>query len=157
LGFQEKDFTRVHFLPFVPYEELPKLYNTADLSIVPTYYDGCSTTMMESMACGCPVIGSKIDACPEIGGGAALYADTHIPMDFAEKIVLLANNVDLRNELKIKCRERAAYFDWARTAELTLSGLLHAAGGTPLSEKDSPNGNVVEKHDEGPKRSLGAR
>lgn len=157
LGFQGKDFNRVHFLPFVPYEELPNLYNTADMSVVPTYYDGCSTVMMESMACGCPVIGSKTDACPEIGGEAALYADPHNPMEFAEKIVILANNVDLRNDLKIKCQERAAYFDWVRTAELTLIGLLYAAGGTPFAQKDRPNGNAVERHDEDPDRALAPR
>jgi len=157
LGFQEKDFTRVHFLPFVPYEELPKLYNTADMSIVPTYYDGCSTTMMESMACGCPVIGSKTDACPEIGGGAALYADPYNPSDFAEKIVLLAKDVDLRNELKIKCRERAAYFDWARTAELTLNGLLNAAGGVPFDGKDMTNRNAMAEPDRVPDRVSSAR
>lgn len=126
LGFREEDFARVHFITFVPYEELPKLYNTADMSIVPPYYDGCSTTMMEAMACGCPVITSKTGACPEIGAGASLYADPHDPGEFAEKIRLIGNDVNLRNELKIKCLERAAFFDWRRTAKATIDGLARA-------------------------------
>lgn len=127
LGFKEADFTRVQFVPFVPYEELPKLYNAADLSIMPAYYDGCSTTMMESMACGCPVVASMTGASPEIGGNASLYADPHAPADFADKIRSVAIDVDLRNELKVKCRERSAFFNWRHTAEVTLDGLVRAA------------------------------
>lgn len=123
LGFDEDDFRRVHFITFVPYEELPKLYNTAEMSIVPAYYDGCSTTMMESMACGCPVITSTTGACPEVGGGASLHADPYDPSDFAEKIRLVAGNGDLRNDLKKRCLERAAFFSWTKTAKATLDGL----------------------------------
>ena len=95
LGFVDEDFRKVHFIPFVPYEELPKLYNLAEMSVMPAYYDGCSTTMMESMACGCPVVASKTAAGPEIGGDGALYADPHDPADFADKIRSLANDEDL--------------------------------------------------------------
>jgi glycosyltransferase involved in cell wall biosynthesis len=123
LGFKEADFSRVHFIPFVPYEELPKLYNTAEMSVMPAYYDGCSTTMMESMSCGCPVIAAKTGACPEIGDGASLYADPCDSTDFAEKIRLVGNDVNLRNELKRNCLKRATYFNWQHTAEETLNGL----------------------------------
>jgi glycosyltransferase involved in cell wall biosynthesis len=78
------------------------------------------------MACGCPVVSSKTGAGPEIGAGAALYADPYDPAEFAEKIRLIANNVALRNELKIKCLARAADFNWQRTAKLTLDGLVRA-------------------------------
>lgn len=146
-GYQEKDFARVHFIPFVPYEELPKLYNIAEMSIIPTFYDGCSTTMMESMACGCPVIGSKADACPEIGGDAAIYADPYMPMDFAEKITLLAEQIEIRNELKKKCIERAAYFNWKRTAELTLNGLMSAVEGKHQGKEKMLNNKFMGRQD----------
>jgi len=123
LGFVDEDFKKVHFIPFVPYEELPKLYNLAEMSIMPAYYDGCSTTMMESMACGCPVVASRTAAGPEIGGEGALYADPHDPSDFAEKIRSIANDVNLRIELKRKSLRRADDFNWRHTAEATLSGL----------------------------------
>jgi glycosyltransferase involved in cell wall biosynthesis len=129
LGFKEKDLSRVRFITFVPYEELPKLYNAADLSVMPAYYDGCSTTMMESMACGCPVIASRTGAGPEIGGMGALYADPHDPADFADKIRSVATDDGLRNELRGKALERAADFNWKHTAEVTLSGLR--VSGTP--------------------------
>jgi len=127
LGFAGEDFRKVHFIPFVPYEELPILYNSAEMSVMPAHYDGCSTTMMESMACGCPVVASKTAAGPEIGGEGALYADPLDPAEFAERIRAVGNDVDLRNRLKSKCLERAAYFSWGKTAKLTLDGLVRAA------------------------------
>lgn len=123
LGFKEDDFARVHYITFVPYEELHKLYNAAEMSIVSAYYDGCSTTMMESMACGCPVITSKTGACPEIGGGASLHADPYDPADFAEKMRSIAKDDNLREELRMKCLKRADFFNWRRTAQDTLGGL----------------------------------
>jgi glycosyltransferase involved in cell wall biosynthesis len=130
LGFAEEDFRKVHFIPFVPYEELPKLYNLAEMSVMPAYYDGCSTTMLESMACGCPVVASKTGAGPEIGGRGALYADPYDPAEFAEKIRLLATDNSLREELRMQCLGRAAYFNWTRTARTTLDGLVKAVGRT---------------------------
>ena len=95
---------------------------------MPAYYDGCSTTMMESMACGCPVVASKTAAGPEIGGDGALYADPHDPADFADKIRSLANDEHLMSDMKRKCLARAGYFNWRRTAQATLDGLMRAAG-----------------------------
>jgi len=128
LGFTEPDFERVHFITFVPYEELPKLYNTAELSVVSAYYDGCSTVMLESMACGCPVVSSETGACPEIGGGASLHANPHDPADFAAKIRRLATDRELQRQLGQKSIERAASFNWQQQAEATLRGLVEAVG-----------------------------
>lgn len=127
LGFRDADFAKVHFIDFVPYAELHKLYNCAAISIVPTYYDGCSTTMLESMACGCPVIASKTDAGPEIGEDAALYVDPRDPAELAAKIRSIVQNPGLRRELSARGLARAAFFNWKRTAEDTLSGLTQAA------------------------------
>jgi glycosyltransferase involved in cell wall biosynthesis len=136
LGFVEEDFRKVHFIPFVPYEELPKLYNLAEMSVMPAYYDGCSTTMMESMACGCPVVASKSAAGPEIGGEGALYADPQDPADFADKIRSVANNSLLRADMKRRTLVRAEYFNWRRTAQATLDGLVRATGGTCAESAD---------------------
>jgi glycosyltransferase involved in cell wall biosynthesis len=127
LGFHDADFERVHFIEFVPYEDLPKLYACADMSLMTAYYDGCSTAMMESLACGCPVIASTTGASREIGADAALYADPRDPADFAECIRRLNADVSLRSDLRVRGVERAAFFYWRRTAELTLEGLRQAA------------------------------
>jgi len=129
LGFQDEDFRGVHFIDFVPYEELPNLYSAAELSVVPTYFDGCSTTMMESMACGCPVIASNLDAGPEIGGDAALYIDPRDPVELASRMDVLVSDQVLRETHRTRSLERAAFFNWEQTAGATLEGLRRAATG----------------------------
>ena len=47
-------------------EELPKYYNAADVTIVPSIHEeGFGRVILESLACGTPVIGSNRGAIPE--------------------------------------------------------------------------------------------
>jgi glycosyltransferase involved in cell wall biosynthesis len=126
-GFGEADFDRVHFTGFVPLNEIAKLFNLAELVVIPSFYEGTSLTLMEAMACGCPVVASQGGACPETAGGAALLADPHDPSDFERKILQVLGDDALRKSLRAKSLARAAYFSWERTARLTLEGLERAA------------------------------
>ena len=45
------------FTGFVPYEEMPKVYNVADIAVLPSMWEEpAGLTIIESMACGIPVI-----------------------------------------------------------------------------------------------------
>ena len=44
----------------ISYEELPRYYRTADLYVAASHSDGTSISMLEAMACGCPVLVSDI-------------------------------------------------------------------------------------------------
>lgn len=128
-GFMSSDFEGVTFIDFVPYEELPKLYNTADLFITPALYDGSPANVMEAMACGIPVIASNIGGAEDVGRGAAILADPHNPADYAEKIKRVLNDENLRKEMVKTGFQRAESFKWETTARLTLEGLKQAAQG----------------------------
>jgi glycosyltransferase involved in cell wall biosynthesis len=119
------DLEGIHFASF-PREEMAKVYQSAELCILPSFYEGCPTTLIEAMASGCPAITSNSSAFPEIGAGAALMADPHNPADFAEKMLRLLNDEKLRNELRQKGFERAKDFNLERSARLTLEGLEDA-------------------------------
>lgn len=127
LGFQEKDFERVRFIGFVSLEDLAGIYNLADLVVIPSFYEGCPATVMQAMACGSPLIASTTGGSPEVSGDSALLADPHDPSDVAKKMKAVLTNENLRQELKSKGLKRALFFNWQRTAKLTLDGLLRAA------------------------------
>lgn len=125
-GWDSNDLEDVHFVGFVPHDELVKLYNLAELFVIPSFYEGFGFTLVEAMTCGCPVIASQTGACPEISGGAALLADPNDPGDFANKIITVLKDDRLRKEMRSKSLQRAAFFNWERTAKLTLEGLTQA-------------------------------
>jgi glycosyltransferase involved in cell wall biosynthesis len=75
------------------------------------------------MASGCPAIPSQTGGCPDVSGGAALLANPYDPADFAAKIMSGLNDKDLRQELRAKALQRAAWFNWERTTRHILDGL----------------------------------
>jgi glycosyltransferase involved in cell wall biosynthesis len=129
VGWRESEFKNIHFTGLIPHAELPKLYNLADLLVMPSFYEGFGFVMVEAMTCGCPVVAAKAGACPEVSAGAAVLADPYDASDFAAKILNILTNEKLKSELRQKSLERAKYFSWERTARLTLQGFAKAIAG----------------------------
>jgi glycosyltransferase involved in cell wall biosynthesis len=48
--------SQVRFLGFVNQTQLPALYRSADVMVLPSEYDACPVVVCEAMLCGCPVI-----------------------------------------------------------------------------------------------------
>lgn len=57
----------VRFLGHIPDEDLPKYYQASDYSVLPTEeLEGFGLVILESLACGTPVLGTPVGAIPEI-------------------------------------------------------------------------------------------
>ena len=56
----------VTFIGNVPYERLPEFYNACDALILPSLIDPSPSVILEAMACGKPVIGSKVGGIEEV-------------------------------------------------------------------------------------------
>jgi len=123
IGFKDRDFERVHFINFIPFSEIQNIFSLADVTVVPSYYESFGFTLLGAIACGCPTVVSTAGACSEVVGDAGLYADPDSPEDFANKILMVLKNEELRKELKKKSLERSAKFTWQKTARLTLKGI----------------------------------
>ncbi|MFZ2949026.1 MAG: glycosyltransferase family 1 protein, partial [Desulfuromonadaceae bacterium] len=70
----------------LPHEDLPNLYNLAQLMVFPSQYEGFGIPLIEAMACGCPVVCSNVTSVPEIVGDAALIFDPFSAEDMAVQI-----------------------------------------------------------------------
>jgi glycosyltransferase involved in cell wall biosynthesis len=116
----------VHFVTFIPYEELHMLYNTADVFVNPCGYEGCPNTVLQAMACGCAMVVTDTGGSADVSGDAAQLAKAYDHVDLAEKIKMVLNDALLRQELQQRSLKRAAAFSWESTARLTLAGLTRA-------------------------------
>ncbi|HIP90277.1 MAG TPA: glycosyltransferase family 1 protein, partial [Candidatus Nanopusillus sp.] len=67
----------VIFTGYVPDEDLPTLYNAADLFVYPSLYEGFGLPPLEAMACGTPVITSNTSSLPEVVGDAGIMVDPY--------------------------------------------------------------------------------
>lgn len=128
-GFSESDLKGVRFLGFVGHDNLPLLFNLAQLFVMTSNYEGFGVTLLEAMACGCPAIAAKTGASPEVSGGAAVLADPFDPRDFAEKIISLLENEKKRQYYREKGIRSVSCFSWEKTTILTIEGLKKALRG----------------------------
>ncbi|WP_299687272.1 glycosyltransferase family 4 protein [uncultured Tateyamaria sp.] len=57
---------RILFLPEVPVWETPKYYQALDLYVAPQRWEGFGLTPLEAMACGAPVVATRVGAFEEL-------------------------------------------------------------------------------------------
>jgi glycosyltransferase involved in cell wall biosynthesis len=62
---------RVRLLGRIPQKDLPGLYGAADILVHPSLREGWPNVLLESMACGTPVVATNFDSVGEIIGAPA--------------------------------------------------------------------------------------
>ncbi len=110
----------VRFLGGIPNEELVYLYNAAKLFVLPSLYEGFGLPPLEAMACGTPVIVSKVSSLPEVVGDAALLVNPEDTDGLTVAMWRLISDENLRREMRAKGLKRAQTFSWERAARATL-------------------------------------
>jgi glycosyltransferase involved in cell wall biosynthesis len=130
---------RVKILGYLPYGDIPSLYNLARLLVYPSLFEGFGLPLVEAMACGCPIVCSNVTAMPEVVKNAALFFTPTSEEDIADKIWSVWNDDSLRGQLVLKGRERVKQFQWERSARETIEvyrkALVVSASATKISPK----------------------
>lgn len=109
----------VSWIGYVEKAALPKLYAGATAFLYPGIYEGFGLPIIESMACGTPVLTSRTGACPEIAAGAAILVD---PFDLDSIVAGMeqVTNEEEASRLRALGHERTRSFDWSLAADATL-------------------------------------
>ncbi|MBO33133.1 MAG: hypothetical protein CMM74_09190 [Rhodospirillaceae bacterium] len=107
---------RVRPLGCVPDTELLELYQTADVFIDSTLYEGFGLQVLEAMACGVPVVCSNVTSLPEIVGDAAITCDPDDVAAFSAGLEAVLNNPEQATTMRAAGLRQAARFSWQRTA-----------------------------------------
>jgi glycosyltransferase involved in cell wall biosynthesis len=109
------------FTGTVPEEHLPALLSGAIFSVYPSLDEGFGLPLLESMACGVPVLTSNRGALPEIAGGTAMIVNPEDIEDMVHGLSVLLNDEALRRRLAEAGRRRAADFTWKKAAAQTVA------------------------------------
>ncbi|MBD1849819.1 glycosyltransferase family 4 protein [Cyanobacteria bacterium FACHB-502] len=101
---------QVHFLGFVPKEDLQALYKAAFALTFVTFFGPDNLPPLEAFSLGCPVIASKVSGAEEQLGDSALLVDPKDPEHIASAIKNLWEDEALRQNLVQSGYDRAARY-----------------------------------------------
>lgn len=109
----------------VPFKETIREMKSCDVFVLPTYTEGFPNVILESMACGCPIIASSVGAIPEMleeeeGRHYGILIDPQNEMNLKTAILTLLSN----DNLKVECGNNARKRVYARYNIQTVSNQL---------------------------------
>jgi glycosyltransferase involved in cell wall biosynthesis len=140
---------RIHFTGFVSDSELLDLYNACDCFVFPSFYEGFGLPILEAMACGRAVGCSNVSAIPEVADGAALLFEPSDEDDMCRVMANLLLDAGLRGRKEHLGIQRAAQFNWRKSALATLEvyrevvNERRSAGKSPIGATKRRSGRVA--------------
>jgi glycosyltransferase involved in cell wall biosynthesis len=101
--------------------DLPFIYAGASVFLYPSLRESFGIPVLESMACGTPVITSDTSALPEVAGDAAILVDPTDQGAITGAIFNSLNNGMLRESMIQKGLNRITNFSWDISAQNLLT------------------------------------
>ena len=120
----------IHFLEDVREEDLPQLYNLAEVYVTPSLYEGFGFTLLEAMACGTPAVYAEAGSLPEIAASAGMGVAPVTAERLAAEVLSVLRNRDRQDALRAAGRQRAASFTWPASTERVLAVYTELLGGS---------------------------
>ena len=120
-----KNSDRIIFTDFVPEEELPSHYASADIFTSPSLHESSCFTVFEAMSCQVPVITSHYRHDKDIihKENAILVKELLNPKAIKDSILLLIRDEKLRNKVAKSGKKLIDSRSWRNHAKITLDGI----------------------------------
>jgi glycosyltransferase involved in cell wall biosynthesis len=120
---------RIVFTGWVDESDKPALYRGARAFLFPSVYEGFGLPVLESLACGTPVIACHGSSLEEVVGPGGLLVDASDRDALAAAIHRLVTDDVLRDSLARAGLSHAATFSWDITARETARAYREVLGG----------------------------
>jgi glycosyltransferase involved in cell wall biosynthesis len=112
----------VIFTDYVSEKDKPALIAGAKIFVTPSFWEGFGMDVLSAMACGVPVIVSRIASLPEVAGKAGVYINPNDPKSIAKGILgILSMSTKRYNRQIEKGFKQVRKFSWESTARKTLA------------------------------------
>ncbi|UCC60806.1 MAG: glycosyltransferase [Dehalococcoidia bacterium] len=108
----------VVFIGTVRQEDLPFYYSAADVCVVPSYYESFGLVALESLACGTPVVATRVGGMESVvlPGKNGYLINNNAPALFAESIAMLISGQTDPGESAEVIRSSVTGFSWSNIA-----------------------------------------
>src|SRR2546423_2521246 len=110
---------RILLTGYLNYEDLRALYSSCRAFVYPSLYEGFGLPPLEAMACGAPVIASRIAALQETLGDAAILIEPPDVQTLVRTIIEVVKDEKRRAAMGEAGIKQAATFSWDEAAKLT--------------------------------------
>jgi phosphatidylinositol alpha-mannosyltransferase len=127
----------VVFTGYVPYDELPRYYKTADIFCSPaTGRESFGISLLEAMAMGKPVVASNIDGYASLitNDVEGLLIPPKDIIALAQALISLMRDESLRQQIGSRARLTAEKYDWKLVAQRVLGYYVSTLSKTPRRE-----------------------
>jgi len=107
----------------VPNDRMIEIYQSADISVLPSFMEATSITGLESMSCGLPLIGTRVGGIPFLINDheTGLLVNPGSANEISSAINRLIEHPGIRKEYGLNARKRVEHmFSWLKIAEKTI-------------------------------------
>ena len=108
----------VEFVGRVPRHDLAAYFAAADVCVVPSYYESFGLVALEAMACGAPVVATRVGGLPWVvdHGRNGYLLPWRCPERFADVLSMIFFSDSLRRSLSRAALQTAGSMSWDRAA-----------------------------------------
>ncbi|TIM10724.1 glycosyltransferase family 4 protein [Mesorhizobium sp.] len=111
---------RVHFVGNVPHKDLVATYHEADIVVNPSLSESFGISVVEGMACGIPVVGTRVGGMCEsiLAGSTGMLVEVDAPGELAQALITMLEDTVRASEMGNEGRKRAVeLYSWEARAE----------------------------------------
>jgi len=114
----------IRWVGAVDHDVLPRYYQAANVTVMPSTYESFGLVAVESMACGTPVVAARVGGLQTTvqDGETGYLIHAREPALYADRIQEIVTQPELQSRLGKAARRRAATFGWEHVAR-QLAGL----------------------------------
>ena len=135
---------QIDFVGQVDHTELPLYYNAADVCVVPSYYESFGLVALESMACGTPVVATRVGGLSTIiqHGRTGYLKPWRCPDAFANSVEMLISSEGLQQSMGEAARRRAEAMGWGNVAAMMWDEYVSLTGQLPQDDNKNSMGSL---------------